>query len=118
MNRKLEIMLFVLAVVFVVGSSFAMGWFGNVLYKAYDNKIQIQGLWFKNWYNETAVKDRAYEMDNSGEWVLVNVNKDMEYKDIVDTCEHEAAHELFARKCTAHPEVCFKLMEKLENETS
>ena len=91
-----------------------LGWFVNEIYQDWNNERQIKGLWFSNWNNLTQVKDEAYSMDSSGQWVCINVNSKMDYKDIIDTCEHEASHELFARKCDESPEVCFKLEQELK----
>ena len=101
---------------FLLISGIFLGWFGNDLYKNYNNELQIKGLWFSNWNNITQVKDYAYSMDSSGEWVCINVNNKMDYEDIVNTCQHEAGHELFARKCQDNPEICFKLEKEIENE--
>lgn len=88
-----------------------IGWFVHDGYNILMDHRQVQGLWFSN-INYTQMSKQAKEIDNNGEWVCVNVVKSMSYKDIVNTCEHEAAHELFARQCTANVEKCMEVIEK------
>jgi len=92
-----------------------LGWVSNNVYESWNNKKQLDGLWMHS-FNYSEAKRTAKNMDDSGQWICINVDKTMEFKDIIDTCQHEAGHELFARKCADKPEVCFKLMEELENE--
>lgn len=98
--------------VILIGSIFFLGWFGNTLYKDWNNKKTLDGMWLQG-YNEKEAYNELNSLDNSGEWVCVNVDKTMSYKDIIETCEHEASHELFARKCTENVSKC---MDVFDNE--
>ena len=96
----------------------SIGWIGNDLYKDYQLKNELKpvlnGMWFGNWPNETKVMNELYSIDYSGEWICINVRKEMNSQDIIDTCTHEASHELFARKCQDNPKICFEV----ENATN
>jgi len=90
---------------------FIAGWFSDELYRELNNKREVNGLWISG-MNKTSAESRAYNIDNSGQWICVNVVESMSYKNIVETCNHEAGHELFARKCGANPKLCFNLDRK------
>lgn len=109
---KLEIFGVIVMGIMLIG----IGWLAGDIYNDVNQKIQIRGLWFNNFQNYSDVQEYAYNQDHSGEWVCINVNKDLTFEDIVETCTHEASHELFARKCTEQPEECIKLMETIDHE--
>jgi hypothetical protein len=92
----------------IVMGSFILGWAGNNLWDVYKTNQEVAGLYF-NGYTQSEAEDYAYNRDSTGQWVCINVNSGLEYKDIVETCSHEAGHELFARKCANNPEVCQKM---------
>jgi hypothetical protein len=89
----------------------AVGWFSHDVYNSMNDKRELKGLWFSN-LNYSSVSKQAYEMDNAGEWVCTNIVKSMTFKDIIETCTHEASHELFARQCTDNVEKCMEAIEK------
>lgn len=110
-----EITFTIIGMVLVLILGTVIGYCINEVYREYNNKQELRGLWLKG-YNSTQAMKKVYSLDDSGQWVCVNINKNLDYEDIVETCLHEAGHELFARKCADDPEVCFKLAEELENE--
>lgn len=94
-----------------------IGWAGNEAWKVYTNKQTLQGLWFGNGnWNYTEVKQSANKLDSSGQWVLVNINKQTSYEDIIKICEHEASHELFVRQCTSNVSECMELMKLMDKK--
>ncbi|VVB78570.1 Uncharacterised protein [uncultured archaeon] len=95
---------------------FILGWISNNLYRVQINQKQIEGLWFSN-YNYSNAINYAENIDSSGEWVCINVDKNMDYNDCISTASHECGHELFARKCENDPKICFKLTEQLKNKS-
>lgn len=101
----------ILLMVTIMALCFGVGWGVNDLYEYHSNKIQIRGLWMTG-FNHSAAETQAYSLDHKGEWICINVNDNMKFQDIVNTCNHEAGHELFARKCSKNPELCLKLMEQ------
>jgi hypothetical protein len=103
-------------VVFFVILFFILGWAGANLWSIVSLEKKIAGLWFNN-YNYSEAENTAYNMDSSGQWVCVNVDKNMNYETIVEVCQHEAAHEVFARKCQKNPELCIWIEENLVNGT-
>ena len=108
---KIDIIFSIVAILFLL----SLGWIGNIVYTEWNNVKQINGLWLSN-FNKTRAMEKAYEMDDSNQWICVNIDKTMNYQDCLDISAHECGHELFAKKCQDKPEVCFKLMESL-NET-
>ena len=96
-----------------------IGWSLNESYDNYTNKQTLRGLWFGdgNW-NYTDVKYSANKLDSTGHWVCVNVQEEYSYDDIIKICEHESAHELFARQCSANIEECMKLMELMDKNAN
>jgi len=79
----------------------------NVRYKGFITYAQ----------NKASALDYAYGKESSGDWVCVNI-KGMNYKDAVQTCQHEAAHELFAQACEQDTELCHKTQSLLEEYTN
>ena len=109
-----EIKLYLIKSIVIV-CIFILGILSANLYNDYNYQKKLDGLWL-NGYNYSSVKEKTSSLDNSGQWVCININDEMNYEEIVNTCEHEAGHELFARLCDKEPEKCFKLMEAYEND--
>jgi len=106
---------YILFLFILISSSITVGWIFNDLYSNWNQKRQIEGLWMRGFDSENLAEERAYEIEQSGAWVCVNIKPKLTFEEIVDTCIHEAGHELFARKCEDAPEICFELMKELEN---
>lgn len=87
----------------------SLGWIGGDIYREYKNDRILNGLWFGSG-SYTEIREKAYNLDDSGEWVCINIDEKMNYNTIVKTCEHEASHELFARKCTKNETKCLEIM--------
>lgn len=66
---------------------------------------KIDGMWIKGDMNKTAVKDYVQERDTGGDWICVNI-KGMTYQRMIEVCNHEAGHEIFAEKCEKNIEKC------------
>ena len=63
---------------------------------------QFAGLFTqdKNWID---AYNTARDLDPYGDWVCINT-RDSTYEEIVETCIHESAHELFAGIIEDNPE--------------
>ena len=90
-----------------------LGFLGTTLYQTLHTERVLNGLWMHN-FNETGANEKAQEMDGLGDWVCININR-MTIDDIILTCNHEAAHELFAEKCEGNASKCFIAIENMEN---
>ena len=92
-----------------------LGWSGNELWKDYSNKRIINGLYLSKQNNWQEAMDSAQSLDEYGDFVCINT-KGMDYKKIVDTCVHEASHEIFAEYCEkGNEEICFKWLEVIKS---
>lgn len=60
-------------------------------------KKQYDGLDLRS-RNHTAALKTAYEYDEYGNWVCVNV-RNMDYGRAKEVCQHEVGHEIFASEC-------------------
>lgn len=92
----------------------AFGWLSHDIYTEWNNKKTIEGLWFNN-YNYSIVQQKAYEMDDSGQWVCVNIDKTMDYNDCVRIASHECGHELWSTICGNDPKLCLEGQELINN---
>lgn len=101
----------------LVALALIMGWLINDLYSAYIYQRSYNGLHIRPnrdmSYGE--IKDLAETRDKYGNWICINV-RNMKYEEVVDTCIHEAAHEVFARLIEESPEKMNKVFEVIENE--
>jgi hypothetical protein len=93
----------------------AIGWGATEMYHYGVNKKVLNGLWLDG-FNITEVKDYTKARDNSGQWVCVNVDKDMDYNICVNTARHECAHELWSKICEdKKSDLCLKGQELLND---
>ena len=97
--------------IILIISLISIGWFGNILYEDYTNQRAFNGLMIRNTDKNGAI-EISYELDNIGDWICVNI-KGMDYNKAVETCQHEAAHELFAEVCEKNTTLCLETQEKL-----
>ncbi len=100
--KKIEIIFFAICLI-------AIGWIGNEVYREYSNHRDFNGLFIQDKTYQQS-KDIADRKDKLGDWVCVNT-KGMNFKDIVETCQHEAGHEVFATVIEKYPEKINKVME-------
>ena len=84
-----------------------VGWLANDLYRHYNGERTINGLWISGNLNYDTALERANTMDNSSDWVCVNT-QGMDVPQIIETCTHEASHELFAQQCSKDVNKCLK----------
>lgn len=87
-----------------------IGWLYGEYQDIRNNDKLFDGFRIGN-IDKNGVYERALERDGKGNWVCLNV-KGMVYKDIIDTCIHEASHELFARNCEKNSSKCLEIFEK------
>lgn len=102
---KSEFLVFAILALLFLG----IGWMSNDVYRNYTNQRDYDGLFIMNQERQQAM-NTANEYDTLGDWVCINVNG-MDFADVVRTCQHEAAHEVFAEVIEKHPE---KIVEVLE----
>jgi len=105
----------IFGIIFLIVGLFAIGWCSNELYKAYKSERTVAGLWLNN-YNYSSAMEKAYSLDNAGEWVCVNIDNTITYPEAYDTCVHECSHsaysEIFARQCENDFSKCKILIEE------
>lgn len=105
MPKKLIILLIILFICF-----FILGWAGNEIYRAYTYKRTIDGLWLRQNITYKTALDYSKNLDIYGDWVCINI-RGMEIQDIIDTCQHEASHEVFAEYCQDKPLRCLEVVK-------
>lgn len=90
----------------------SLGWLSNSLYQEYSNNREINGLWIPTQdATKYQVEDYAQSRESSGEWICVNI-KGMTMKEVIDTCNHEAGHEIFARYCENNIDKCLEVKDE------
>ena len=106
---KIEVIIIILMAFCLI----SVGWVSNEIYSIFDTKSKIHGLWIgrANW---DEAMDYASKIEGVGNWVCVNVRKDMDFDECVRVASHECGHEIFAEKCEDDPKLCFRLMESLK----
>lgn len=93
-------------------SIFILGWFGHIAYREQMTIPRVyNGLYIRDKVHCDA-KDVASGYEVSGDWVCVNV-RGMDYLDAVETCQHEAGHEIFAEILEDSPEKIKEVMQIL-----
>lgn len=107
----------IVCVIFIGIGLFVLGWFSNEAYKDWNNKKIVAGLWISNSNYSNAV-EKAYNLDNSGQWVLINVDKDMDYNECVRVASHECGHELWSKLCQEDDNKLCKEGQELINNYS
>ena len=105
MNKKT-----IIALVLLVIGTLIIGFATSQIYNGIKEVPQCKQRQYEGcWASVKSGEDR-------GDWVCVNV-EGMEYERCVEVAVHECSHEIFAEKCENNKELCFDLMEVLENET-
>lgn len=92
--------------------SMIVGFGINEIYRDLTLQRQYDGLWIKA-QDKVKTLETAYNYEDNGDWVCVNV-KGMSYERAVETCQHEAGHEIFAEIVEKNPEKIGKVMEVIE----
>ena len=101
---KNKILIIILAICLI-----AIGWVGNEVYREYSNHRDFNGFFLQDaTYKQS--KEVANIKEKLGDWICINT-RGMDFKDIVETCQHEAGHEVFAEVIEKHPEKINKVME-------
>lgn len=91
------------AVIFI--AAIILGWLGNDIFRMYSNKKTLDGLWLPQNISTDEAREYAESRDTVGSWICVNI-KGMTIQEMINTCEHEAAHEIFAQKCSSNATDC------------
>jgi hypothetical protein len=99
----------IVCVIFIGIGLFVLGWFSNEVYKDWSNKKIIAGLWIPD-TNKTGAIQTSLKLEGTGNWICINV-KGSDMKEIIDTCTHEASHELFARSCEGNITKCIEAIK-------
>lgn len=86
-----------------------IGWLGNDIYRDAMNHRDINGLWIHKNFTNSEVQKYVASRDIVGDWVCINI-RGMTIPEIITTCEHEAAHEVFAEYCEDTPLECLKIV--------
>ena len=105
--ENIDILYNVLFVGFIL-TIFVTGWFSNELYRIESNKRMYNGLRIGGDVNYTVVKEITTKYDKNGDWICVNVNG-MTPQEMIETCQHEAGHEIFAEYCEDNWEECLEV---------
>jgi hypothetical protein len=71
---------------------------------------KIDGMWLKGMENKTEAENYVQEKDKGGDWICVNI-KGMTYKRMIEVCNHEAGHEIFAENCEKNIDKCLEITE-------
>ena len=68
----------------------------------------IEGLWIRGYnYTQFEAQNKAYDISKGGEWICVNI-KGMNLKRMMEVCQHEVGHEIFAEKCEKNISRCLE----------
>lgn len=70
-------------------------------------KKEVSGLRFENITGQEAINS-AYNYTSDADWVLIDVSN-MDYEEMVRVCNHEIAHEIFARECENNITKCMEV---------
>jgi hypothetical protein len=92
----------------IVISLLAIGWIGNNIYQYYyspipkyyldnPNQVKVNGIWTND------IKQIA---NYSGTFICINIKERDTLKDMMETCQHEIGHEVFARECGKNFTIC------------
>lgn len=95
---------------FFIACFFTLGWASSELYDVLDYQRQVNGLYMRN-YDYSDAKDLAYERDEYGDWVCVNIRK-MDYETAYEICRHEISHEIFAENCEGNITKCLEAIKE------
>lgn len=94
-----------------------LGAVGTLAYQEFRNKRMLNGLYIYRGDRESVI-EYAYQRDNKGDWVCVNVAYDMKPSEAYQTCVHECSHkaytEIFAEWCKDDLTKCLGVVENYE----
>jgi len=116
-NYKMADILGTISTIFLILIMIGMGF---VLGVGYSNDfiktppLTYKGLSFRN-YNCSDVQLKAYEYEPKADWVCINVDG-MSYEKMINTCVHEASHEIFAEYCADNIKECFDVAKIIGEE--
>ena len=85
-----------------------LGWFLHMVYYSWSNQRAYDGLHLNDVESAKKALEIAYDRDSYADWVCVNT-KGMSIEDVIRTCEHESAHEIFAVNCEKNITKCIEL---------
>lgn len=96
-----------LLIIMIIGL-LALGWFSHSIYLSYT--VKYRGMWIDANITEQKALDLVTDYDSKGDWICVNING-ISVQEMISTCEHEAAHEIFAEKCESNISECLDLIK-------
>jgi hypothetical protein len=102
MNKILVLLIILLEI-----SSFMVGWFSSNLYHDYNSPQGTVGMSIQH-----GTSEQIQELTGYGNWICVKVD-DMNFSQMVEVCQHEAGHEIFAEIIEKYPKKMDKVMEVL-----
>ena len=102
--------------IFVGVLIFMLGWASTMAWIEFSNQRVIDGLWVPGALDDSDAENIASEYDAAGHWVCINTNG-MSYKRMVEVCQHEAGHEIWARACERDDAMCEEAQELLDDYT-
>jgi len=105
-EKIIKIVLIFVLVISLIG----IGWAGNEVYKNVANKKILNGLNIRG-STFTGAQDLSRKMDSNGDWVCVNI-LGMDYRQAIETVNHEVGHEIFANECEDNIEECLGAVGK------
>lgn len=91
----------------IITLTFLLGWFGHGIYSDYVDDVKYRGLWIKANYTQAQALEASREFDSQGSWICINI-RGITIPEMIETCEHEAGHEIFAQKCAGKARECLE----------
>lgn len=91
------------------------GWVGSSVYSDYNMykyPKSVNGLWLpsNNISNKSQAIETANGFDTYGNWICINI-RGMSIEQMINTCEHEVGHEIFAQKCENNVTKCMEAVK-------
>ena len=83
-----------------------VGWAVNDI----ENQRKYDGLWFAGNLTHSEALSLARSYDTYGDWICVNI-KGMSVQRMIEVCQHESAHEIFAEKCQDNATRCLEAVK-------
>ena len=63
-------------------------------------KVKVYGVWLP----------QLKQVENyDGRFICINIDETKTLKQLINTCEHEVGHEIFARECAANITKCLEI---------
>jgi hypothetical protein len=97
-----------LSIAMIVIWLMVVGWVANDIYRFIMEKREINGMiLYSDNLTEDSARSYAESRDTVGNWICVNI-RGMTIHEMIATCEHESAHEIFAEHCEENATECLQ----------